>query len=152
MNTLKIIGMISLAIVMFIVSVGVISRLLGRPLLGVIEIAEIVHFVVILVAFSYTQSIKEHIAIGLLVDRFSPKVQLIFNNIAHILTVFVCFIISYIFLFISMEETKTTLLLDFPFMILKIIVTIGFFVWGLVALSQISFKTPPLEKEVSPDV
>jgi TRAP-type C4-dicarboxylate transport system permease small subunit len=152
MNILKIIGMICLALVMLIISVGVISRLLGKPLLGVIELAEIIHFVVILFAFGYTQSEKEHIAIGLMVERFSPKVQLIFDNIAHVLTVCVCIVISYIFFLISMEETKTSLLLDFPFMVLKIIVTIGFFVWGLVALSQISFKTPPSEKEVSPDV
>lgn len=152
MNTLKIIGMICLAIVMLIISVGVISRLLGRPLLGVIELAEIFHFFVIIFSFGYTQAKKEHIAIGLLVDRYSPKVQLIFDNIAHILTVSVCIVITYIFFLTSMEETKTTLLLDFPFMVLKIIVTIGFFVWGLVALSQINFKTPPSEKEVSSNV
>lgn len=152
MNTLKIIGMICLAIVMLIISAGVISRLLGSPLLGVIELAEIFHFLVIIFSFGYTQTKKEHIAIGLLVDRYSPKVQLIFDNIAHVLTVSVCIVITYIFFLNSMKETKTTLLLDFPFMVLKIIVTIGFFVWGLVALSQISFKTPLSEKEVSSDV
>ena len=88
----------------------------------------------------------------MLVDRFSPKVQLIFDNIAHVLTVSVCMVISYVFFTISMEETKTTLLLDFPFQILKIIVTIGFFVWGLVSLSQIRFKTPPEQKGVIADV
>ena len=130
MNILKVIGMICLGLVMLVVTVGVISRLLGHPLLGTVELAEIIHFVVILFAFAYTQSKKEHISIGLLVDRFSPKVQLIFDNIAHVLTVSVCMVISYVFFTISMEETKTTLLLDFPFQILKIIVTIGFFVLG----------------------
>ena len=147
MNTLKIIGMICFALVMLIISVGVISRLLGSPLLGVIELAEIFHFIVIIFSFSYTQTKKEHIAIGLLIDRYSPKVQLIFDNIAYVLTVSVCIVITYIFFLNSMEETKTTLLLDFPFMVLKIIVTIGFFVWGLVALSQISFKTPPVRRK-----
>ena len=83
MDILKVIGMICLGLVMLVVTVGVISRLLGHPLLGTVELAEIIHFVVILFAFAYTQSKKEHISIGLLVDRFSPKVQLIFDNIAH---------------------------------------------------------------------
>ena len=152
MNSLKVVGMICLGLVMLVVTVGVVSRLLGHPLLGTVELAEIIHFVVILFAFAYTQSKKEHISIGLLVDRFSPKVQLIFDNIAHVLTVSVCMVISYVFFTISMEEMKTTLLLDFPFQILKIIVTIGFFVWGLVSLSQIRFKTPPEQKGVTADV
>lgn len=152
MNILKMIGMICLGLVMLIVTVGVISRLVGHPLLGVVELAEIIHFVVILFAFAYTQSKKEHISIGLLVDRFSPKVQMIFDNIAYLLTVSVCMVISYVFFTISMEETKRTLLFDFPFRILKIIVTIGFFVWGLVSLSQIRFKTPLEKKGVTTDV
>ena len=45
MNILKVIGMICLGLVMLVVTVGVISRLLGHPLLGTVELAEIIHFV-----------------------------------------------------------------------------------------------------------
>ena len=141
MKALKAIGMISLGLVMLIVSVGVISRLLGKPLLGVIEMSEIVHFVVVVFAFAYTQSEKEHISIDIFVNRFSSKVQSIFDWISQILTIAVTMLISYIFFTLSMNTSQTTLLLDFPYTILKVILGIGFLVWGLVAICQISFKT-----------
>ena len=147
MKALKVIGMVCLSLVMIVVTVGVISRLLGKPLLGVIEIAEIVHFVAVIFAFAYTQSQKEHISIGLLVDRFSAKVQLIFDWIAHMLTIAVTMLISYIFFTISMETTETTLLLDFPYTVLKVIIGIGFLAWGFVSICQIPFKSIQSENE-----
>lgn len=149
MKALKTIGMVCLGLVMIIVTVGVISRLVGKPLLGVIEMAEIVHFVAVIFAFAYTQAQKEHISIGLLVDRFSPRVQLIFDQIAQALTISVSMLISYVFFSVSMETTETTLLLDFPYTVLKVIVGIGFFVWGLVSIFQIPFKTYQSEKQTN---
>ena len=136
-SILKSIGMLCTALVMFVITIGVISRLLGFPLLGTVELAEILHLVLIMFAFAYTQSLKEHISIGLLVDRFPKKVQVIFDTISHVLTIFVCMLFSYIFLIITMETTKTTLLLDFPHIILKVIITIGFFAWGLTSFAQL---------------
>lgn len=150
MNVLKVIGMVCLGLVMIIVTVGVVSRLLGKPLLGSIEMAEIAHFIAVIFAFAYTQSQKEHISIDILVDRFSPKVQKIFDGIAQVLTIAVTMLISYVFFSVSMESTETTLLLDFPFTVLKIILGIGFVVWGFVSICQIPFKgnEPSLSKRL----
>ena len=142
-SILKSIGMLCTALVMFVITIGVISRLLGFPLLGTVELAEILHLILIMFAFAYTQSLKEHISIGLLVDRFPKKVQVIFDIISHILTIFVCMLLSYIFLTITMETTKTTLLLDFPYIILKMIITIGFFAWGLISFAQLLMGLNP---------
>jgi TRAP-type C4-dicarboxylate transport system permease small subunit len=85
-----------------------------------------------------------------LVDRFSPRVQKIFDGIAQILTIAVTMLISYVFFTVSMETTETTLLLDFPYTVLKFIVGIGFLAWGFVALVQIPFKAtePSLNNRV----
>ncbi len=152
MSALRNIGLISVALVMFIITAGVVSRLLGNPILGAIELAEILHLVLIMFSFSYTQTLRGHISIGLLVDRFPEKIQRIFDNIAYVLTIIVSMLFSYIFLQMSMDTTETTLLLAFPHSILKIIITIGFFGWGLVSIIQLLESLIPSRKEVSKDV
>jgi len=144
--------MISIVLIMLIITVGVISRLLGNPILGTVELAEVLHVVVIMFSFAYTQSLKEHISIGILADRFPRKVQVLVDNIAYILLIAVSFLFSYIFLHSSMETTETTLLLGIPHSILKVIMVIGFFAWGIVALAQMVESWNASKEEVNKDV
>lgn len=151
-NVLGYIGMIFIGLLMLIIAAGVIFRLLGNPIMGSVELAEIFHLVLIMFSFAYTQYAKEHITISLVVDRFSEKIQKLFDGIALLLTTTVCLFFSFTFLVISTHTTETTLLLDFPYSILKIIISIGFFAWGFTSFIQLLVEWKSKRTEVNKDV
>ncbi|WP_138416329.1 TRAP transporter small permease [Aquibacillus sediminis] len=151
-RALKWIGMICMVAVMLVITIGVISRLLGTPILGSMEMAEIIHYVLIMCSFAYTQSLREHISIGLLVDRFSPHVQVVFDKISYLIGFTICMIISYVFIVAAFDANRTTLLLGFPHNVLKWIAFVGFMAWGMVNVQQLFAKPEKTEKGGLEDV
>lgn len=151
-DILKYAGMVSVVLIMISITAGVISRLLGNPILGTVELAEVFHVILIMFSFAYTQSLKEHISIGIVAKQFPKKIQFLCKQIAYILLIVVCVLLGYIFLNVAMDTTKSTLLLGIPHRILKYIMMIGFIAWGIVALAQMAASWKSSETEVTKDV
>ncbi|OLO37011.1 hypothetical protein BTR23_14820 [Alkalihalophilus pseudofirmus] len=120
---------------MFFVFVAVISRKFFSPILGNVEIVELMMVVIIMFSLAYTQSNQGHIKIGLLVDRFPKRIQMIFDIFGYGLTTTACWIIGYFFLNAGIKEATgnviTTLLLNVPHYPFKFVIAIGMLLWGL---------------------
>jgi TRAP-type C4-dicarboxylate transport system permease small subunit len=69
------VAQIILAFVMILIVANVISRRLFTPVPGTVELVEMSGAVLLAMAVAYTAIMKGHIMVGVLVDRFSPRVQ-----------------------------------------------------------------------------
>ena len=123
---------------MLFITVAVISRMIGHPVIGDVEVVRIGMVILIMCGLAYTQQAGGHITIGVIVDKLSPKMQKLIDIFASILTMAVTLIIAYIYIQVfSMHKNDMVLstdLLDFPYYILDFFTILGFTLWGLEAL------------------
>ena len=123
---------------MIFTTYAVISRNLGTPVVGDVEIMQLGMVVLIMFALAYSQKEEAHISIGLLVDRFPEKIQQIADVISYFFTFIICLIIGWVSFnkgLNSMEgNVRTTDLLGIPHVPFRFIIAIGFAMWGLEAL------------------
>lgn len=130
----KWIGMITIFVMMIIVTISVILRGFSSPFSGQVEVVELLMLLLIMVGLSYTQSENAHVEIGLIVDKFPIRVQAVFDMIASILIIAVCFVISkanFEGFFSYIEIGYTSSVLSIPLFPFKLIVAIGILLWGL---------------------
>ncbi|MFC4025283.1 TRAP transporter small permease [Oceanobacillus longus] len=136
----KWIGMITIFVMMVIVTIAVILRGFSNPFTGQVEAVELLMLTLIMVGLSYTQSENAHIDIGLIVDKFPIRVQAVFDMIASVLMIAVCFIISFFNFegfFSYVEIGYTSSVLSIPLFPFKLIVAIGMLLWGLEGLLKL---------------
>ncbi|WP_278342499.1 TRAP transporter small permease [Parageobacillus thermoglucosidasius] len=140
----------TMALMMFFITFAVIGRALGHPVLGDVEVVQLSMVVLIMFGLAYSQSRDAHVAIDLLVDRFSPRMQALMDVIASILTCIVCLVISWVYWHVAIRYTteiqQYTDLLEIPLMPFKYIVAVGFFLWGLEALLKVFLSLVRLSK------
>ncbi|MED4582805.1 TRAP transporter small permease [Brevibacillus choshinensis] len=151
----KWIALATMSFMMLFITIGVIGRAFGHPVLGDLELVQTMMVVLIMFGLAYSQAEDAHISIGLLVDRFSPRIQSLLDVIGYLLTVLICFMISWVFLGLGLENllglVLTTDLLGIPLYPLHFIAAIGFFMWGMEALLKmvlaiIHFKKGEIRK------
>jgi len=132
------IALATITAMMLFITVAVISRMIGHPVIGDVEVVRIGMVVLIMCGLAYTQQSGGHISIGVIVDKLSPKVQKLIDILASFLTMIVTLIIAYIYIHVfSMHKYDMVLstdLLDFPYYILDFFTILGFTLWGLEAL------------------
>lgn len=149
-DIIKWIGNITMALMMTFITFAVISRALNFPILGDVEIVQLGMIVLIMFSMAYAQREGTHLSIGLIVDRFSPRVQQIFNIFANFITILLCMLIGYVFVGDAMDNMLkariTSDLLDIPFFLFKFVVAIGFFMWGFQALVSVMKSLIQLKK------
>lgn len=135
------IGLITLFLLMIFMPIGVASRGLNYPLTGDMEIIQLSMVLIIMFGLAFTQAENAHLAIGLIVDRLSPKIQTIIDVAAYTLTMAMCWTISFVFIGNAtdnmLKTILTTDLLNVPFYPFKFCIAIGFFLWGLEALLKV---------------
>jgi TRAP-type C4-dicarboxylate transport system permease small subunit len=74
------VSMVAIVAVMVLVVSNIIKRLLGfMPIPGTFEVVELVASVILGMGIAYLTFLKGHVAVGLLVDRFSPRTQAVFD-------------------------------------------------------------------------
>lgn len=128
----------SAVFIMCFTAVAIISRKAFVPIYGDVEIVQVALLILLMSAVSYTQFKEKHVSVGLITDRFSPKVQEVFKLLGHLVTLGVCILIAYFFWGFAVQEYAksyhvATDLLDIPFYPLKFAIFIGFGIWGLAA-------------------
>lgn len=132
----KWIGIFTMAFSMFFITFATVSRtLFNAPILGDIEIVQLSMVVLIMFGLAYCEKEGAHIAIEFFVERFSPRVQAVFDMIAHVLTCVVCLLIGWFFIRSGMDNMtnnyRATDLLRIPLFPLKFIIAFGYMLWGL---------------------
>jgi TRAP-type C4-dicarboxylate transport system permease small subunit len=139
-NTLRWIGMFLVFLLMIFIFVAVVGRTFRHPIVGDVEIVQYAMLILIACSLSYTQVKHGHITIGLFVDHFPPRLQKAIDIIGLTLTVLVSWIITYGFInSVQVQYTQfytRSLLLRMPDVLFRGWIALGFFTWGLTALSQ----------------
>ena len=127
---------------MLLICFYVIQREFFTPMRGNVELLELSMVVIIMFGLGYSQSENAHISIGLIVDRFSKKVQHAIDLLAYICTVVVSGFIGWVALRAAVEEmnsgqAQASMLLSIPFYPFKFIIAVGFALWALEALLKV---------------
>lgn len=116
---------------MVIITVGVMLRFLGHPILGDVELVQFCMVAVVLFAVSYTESVNGHVRIGVIVDKLSPRVQFVLDVIARILNIAFCSVAVWAFIEKFPEGLWKSDMLRIPYLPFRVFMIIGFILWGL---------------------
>lgn len=144
------IGITIAVFMMVFIFIAVIAREFNFPILGDVELVQLSMVVLIMFALSYTETENAHISIGLLVDRLPQRAQAILDILANILIAGVSWVFAWVFYHAAIKEMLGTViksaLLEIPEFPFKLIIAIGTFLWGLVAISKIILISAKLVK------
>ncbi|MBN1904002.1 MAG: TRAP transporter small permease [Deltaproteobacteria bacterium] len=132
---------ISVIAIMVIVCINVIGRsVFGMPLKGTVDILSQMGVLVIACAIAYTQVVKGHIRITILLDRLPGRVSLFINIIMDILGVILFFIITWQSILYTKGEYEIgelTEVLRMPVMPFAAIVSLGCLALTLVLVTDL---------------
>ncbi|TAK66916.1 MAG: TRAP transporter small permease [Betaproteobacteria bacterium] len=124
-----------------LIAYAVLMRAVAEPVAGEHELIELMMLTMVMLGLAYTQKQQGHITIGLLVDRFSPRWQAAADLLGALLVFASCGMIGWANLQMAVEyATESPMSTDFlsvPLYPFKIIVGLGFWLWGLQAVSHI---------------
>lgn len=99
---------IAVIVVMLIVCANVIGRgFFAKPVKGTVEIVGLLGGVIIAWAISYTQIIKGHIRIDLLMERFPSRFQHIVDSVMYLMTFLLFCIISWQTIVFARAKSET---------------------------------------------
>jgi len=121
---------------MFLTIVQALGRyLFGRPVAGAVELTGLMTLTLCFLVGAYTQVVKGHIVIPILVDRLSPRAQAIIDSITYILSL--VFVIVTIWRTVveanyEMHGVYTTAILRIPHFPFLYLVAFG---WGMLGLA-----------------
>jgi TRAP-type C4-dicarboxylate transport system permease small subunit len=137
---LQMIGLVFLALLMFLTAVDVFLRyVFNRPILGSLELTQA--WMVISISFSigYTAVVKEHVLVDLFVLKLPPRGR----DIAACITTFIAFIFyalvawrSVLQILISYRAKTVSSALLLPEWIFVVFILVGFIILALVTLLQ----------------
>jgi len=98
------VAQVALFVVMAITVANVIIRVPFSPMGGAVELVEMSGAVLLGLAVAYTAIMKGHIMVGVLVERFSPRMQGLIDLITSILALFFSYILAREILFFAYDR------------------------------------------------
>uniref|UniRef100_A0A7C2K4W7 TRAP transporter small permease n=1 Tax=candidate division WOR-3 bacterium TaxID=2052148 RepID=A0A7C2K4W7_UNCW3 len=114
---------------MFIGAIDVIGRyLLGKPIKGALEMSQLMMAGVALLLWGYTQAVKGHISVNILLSRYPSQVQKGFKFFGLLLTIFLFILIAWQSWLMAFEVLKQKRMLEnlpFPIFPFRLFVPIG---------------------------
>ncbi len=134
------IGQFALAFAMFIIVANVFLRIPWNPVPGTVEIVELSGAVLYGMGIAYCAVMKGHIMVGVLVDRFSLRVQAIVDIFTTIIALYFTFMLSrelFVFAARMMSRGYTTTNLQLPVFPAIYLVAIGFVILALVLIRDL---------------
>lgn len=131
----------TVAAMTLLIAYAVLMRAVAEPLGGEHELIELMMVTMVMLGLAYTQQQQGHITIGLLVDRLAPRWQAAADLLGALLVFASCGLIGWANLQMAVEyATESPMSTDYlsvPLYPFKIIVGLGFWFWGLQAVSRI---------------
>ena len=132
------IGAFCILIMVLVVAAHVLGRyLFGHPIIGQVEIVDLLMLTAVFLTAGYTMLAKGHVYIGLIVDRLPEKARASMNIFNYLFCLAVCVFAVWqsITRSIYLEQmNKTSGQLSIPEYPFLIIVAIGWFLLGLAAV------------------
>ena len=85
----------ALGAIVFLVVGNILSRLVWQPILGTFELVSLLGGVVISLGLAHCAIEKGHVALSVLVERLSPRVQTIIDRVTTIFSLFISGLIAW---------------------------------------------------------
>ncbi len=98
------VAQLAMVVVMAITVTNVIIRIPWRPIGGAVEMVEMSGAVLLGLGVAYTAIMKGHIMVGILVERFSPRVQGLIELFVCIIALFFSYILARELVFFAHER------------------------------------------------
>jgi len=118
-----------LLFMMFLGAVDVIGRyLLGKPIKGALEISQLMMAGVALLLWGYTQAVKGHISVDILLSRYPSGVQKALRTFGLLLTIFLFLLIawqSWLMAFEVLRQKRMLENLPLPIFPFRLFVPVG---------------------------
>lgn len=135
------VAQVTLTFTMLIIVANVISRrLLGSPVPGTVELVEMSGAILLAMAVAYTAKVKGHIMVGVLVERFSPRIQGLVDIVMSSIALYFTFLLAretFVFATKMMARGYSTGYLRLPIAPSIYLVGIGFAMLSLVLFNDI---------------
>ena len=133
---LNAIGAGTALIMVILVTVHVLSRaLFKKPLLGTVELEELMIVVLVFLGMAYTQVRGNHISVDFVTSRLSEKAQEILSGVTSLLSMCLFFALSWQGVLLSLtylQKNVDTFHLRIPIFWVMWIVALGFFLLGVI--------------------
>lgn len=132
---------IAAALMVLIIAAVVAGRFIGQPISADVELIQFAMGVLVMTGLAFTEKANGHVTVGLIVDHMPASWQALLDMIAVILTFLVCAVVGWVNLTTAWEfvtrYTRTSDYLSIPYWPFKIVVGVGFWLWGLQALAKL---------------
>jgi TRAP-type mannitol/chloroaromatic compound transport system permease small subunit len=130
------IGSYLIGVIMLLTVCDVIGRRIFRkPITGVYELSEVMLAIVVFFTLGYTESLKRHVTINILVDRFPLRVRNIIESIIYVLFLGICCILTWQLYVSTLEAYNThqliSVMLGVPVYPVNALATLGCAVFSL---------------------
>ena len=135
------IAQVALFLSMAIIVANVLLRIPWKPIPGTVEIVEMLGAVLLALSVAYTGIMKGHIMVGVLIDRFSPRVQAAVDIFVSIVSLFFTYVLGRAivsFAASSLASNYTTGFLYIPIAPAIYLVAFGFLLLALVLLLDLA--------------
>ncbi|MCG3186956.1 MAG: hypothetical protein IOMNBAOH_01539 [Rhodocyclaceae bacterium] len=128
----------TVAAMALLIAYAVLVRLVAEPMAAEHELIELMMVAMVMLGLAYTEKTQGHIIIGLLVDRFPPRWQVAADLLGMVLLAACCAMIGWANVRVAVEyATDSPMSTDFlavPLWPFKVIVGLGFWLWGMQAV------------------
>lgn len=122
----SIFGMVILVLMMGFIFVSVVMRyVFNRPLLGQVELIEIMMAVVVFSAIAYAQLTKSHVTMDIVVNRLSARPRLILEGSANLISIALFCLIVYCSILNTLNTVSTTPIFAIPLRYMRLLVPFG---------------------------
>ena len=131
---------ISIFIVMILTSFQILSRVMGYPWPGYLEISELTISIFAFLGVAYAQKMDSHIRMELLVANLKGRIKWLVELISSFVSLLIVIILIYYSLLFAIDAYKigdSTYDYLYPTWPAKILVPTGFFFWALRLLIEI---------------
>lgn len=135
-----------------VVAINVFGRyLLNKPLLGTVELVEVMMVIVAFFTIPYAQLIRRHVRVDLVTSHLPRRTQAIMGSIAFFLSAGIFIVITYqgtVFaIFNAQDLDKATFLFHIPHALLWSVMVLGCILLCLKLLSDIFRPVQPEEEK-----
>lgn len=125
-RALSYVGMAFIVPMMLLTSMDAAGRdIFSRPVRGAFELSSLMLSVFVLLGLAYTQQMKDHVRVTILIDRLPVKVSCVISIITTLLCMFIVAAMSWQGIVVAYESSAVTDMLrisQFPF---RLLVTLG---------------------------
>ena len=140
-RVINIIGACTALIMVVLVTAHVLSRaLFKKPLMGTVELEELMIVILVFLGMAYTQVQGKHISVDFLTSRLSERTQNILAVANALLSLLLFFALSWQSILLSLiylNKGNATFHLRIPLFWVIWIIALGFFLCGVISLRHI---------------